>query len=192
MNLDHLVTAIQQGVLASANALQDHNLKLIDIYFEKSDEEAINSSFEETLRKSIKGQDVEKANKLVNEVMDNISEDLKDMFHKEQGKIQPKTVTLQYPRITSNGPEIHDVIVPLISLIPITLTEISSVKFEADLEVQMTDDKLSVSFPSKIKADSEDKNYAKLEVCIDKTTTPDGLKLLIEGYDKALRAQIPG
>jgi hypothetical protein len=125
-------------------------------------------------------------------VIDNISSDILETFKKEKGTLKPKTVTLQYPKITSKGSEIHDVIVPLISLVPISLTEIANVTFKTDLEVQMIGDDLSISFPSKTKANEEDKHLATLEVNIDKATTPEGLKKLIEGYDKALRAQIPG
>ena len=56
----------------------------------------------------------------------------------------------------------------------------------------MIDDNLSISFPSKTKTNEENKHLATLEVNIDKATTPEGLKKLIEGYDRALRAQIPG
>jgi hypothetical protein len=192
MNLDHLVTAIQQGALTAANAIQNHNLKLIDIYFEETDGEDVGTSLKEALRSSIKGHEDGKAEALADEVMKSISPDLLDTFKKEKGKLKPKTVTLQYPKITAKGSEIHDVIVPLISLVPITLTEIANVKFKTDLEVQLIDDNLSISFPSKTKTNEEDKHLATLEVSIDKAATPEGLKKLIEGYDKALRAQIPG
>ncbi|QMU64087.1 MAG: DUF2589 domain-containing protein [Flavobacteriaceae bacterium] len=192
MNLEQLVSVIQKGALAASTAIQNQSLKLIDLYFEETDGEDLNTSLKDALISSMSGQDKKRATELAEKIMSSISTDLKDVFAKARGKLKPKTVTIQYPRETAKGVVSQEVIVPLISLVPISLTEMSQVKFKTDLEVNLVDDELAISFPEKIKDRESDVNIASLEVVIDKTHPTDGLKKLIEGYDRALRAQIPG
>ena len=122
----------------------------------------------------------------------------------DTSKLKPKTVTIQYPRVTSSGVEVHDVIVPLIALVPISMTKITKVKLKTNLEIYLNDNELSVGFLSKQTTDcskhDDDSNEkskvdtptGSLEISISPAMAPDGLKKLIEGYEKALRAQIPG
>ncbi len=118
----------------------------------------------------------------------------------EPTKLQPKTVVIQYPQVTAKGVNVHDVHVPLIALIPVNMTQISEVKMRTSLEVTLEEGQLKVAFsPSTGDNDSGDDNQggnstsnATLDITLSPTTTPDGLKKLIEGYEKALRAQIPG
>lgn len=122
----------------------------------------------------------------------------------DSSKLKPKTVTIQYPQVTAKGVEVHDVHVPIIALIPIAMAEISEVKLKTTLELSLEDDVLLVGFPSKKnpaqKKDNkdpteEDKSclpHSSLEITLCPSTPPDGLKKIVEGYEKALRAQIPG
>lgn len=115
--------------------------------------------------------------------------------------LRPRTVIMQYPQVTANGVEVHDVHVPLITLVPMSMTKISEVTFKAGLEVAIAEggEQLHVGFPSLSEESLEEdgeiiagKANASIEIKMSPTTTPDGLKKLIEGYEKALRAQIPG
>ncbi len=117
--------------------------------------------------------------------------------------LKPKMVALQYPLTTKDGPRVHVVHVPLISLVPISQVQLADLKFTTELDIGLSGDTLLVSFP---KAESEkgagagknsDKSELKtsrasLEVAINSTTTPAGLKHLVDGFERALRAQIPG
>lgn len=114
--------------------------------------------------------------------------------------LKPKMVSVQYPKMTKNGPQIHTVHVPLISLVPISQIYLSELKFKVDLELGIVENNLQISFPAKKGntescADGDSDNntsVATLEICINTTTRPVGMNHLIEGFDRALRAQIPG
>jgi len=100
-------------------------------------------------------------------------------------KLIPKTVTVQYP-------------------VPVSMTKISKVKLKTRLELSLDKNDLIVGFPSKkLAKDKRNKKNIKeenryesttssIEITLRPSMSPDGLKKLIEGYEKALRAQIPG
>lgn len=127
--------------------------------------------------------------------------------------LQPKTVAIDYPMMTSNGPTVHTVHVPLITLVPFVATQVSKLVFKTNLELQASSEgKLQVSFPSSGSSGAPPPSRgeehgepspkgegtpagtlsASLEIVVEATPPPDGLRKLIEGYERALRAQIPG
>ena len=106
----------------------------------------------------------------------------------------PKTVTLEYPNLTSNGDvEITLVQVPLVTLVPLSMSQVEKATLTADFEMEIIDDVLQLHF-----TDSSNKgffkkskaNRGKLEIVITPKDTTDGLKLLIEGYEAILKRQI--
>jgi hypothetical protein len=118
------------------------------------------------------------------------------------GKLKAKTVTLQYPAYSENGEVVmKDVHVPLIALIPITMPEISEVKFRTNLELFIENDNLQVNFsPKKLPSGSgagwgvdekSETNGGMLEITIIPNKGTDGLNYIIDGYEKVLRGQIP-
>lgn len=165
IKIESFIGAIYEAVLRANDALTKKNLELLEVYFETSE--------------------------------------------KDSSKLVPKTVTIQYPKITrEGGAEVHDVHVPLISIIPISTTEISEVKLITELEILLEEDILLAGFSTnksnRKKTKSKDKEggffpestststSTRLEITISPSTPPEGLKRLIEGYERALRAQIPG
>ncbi|MDE5118927.1 MAG: hypothetical protein O4965_01675 [Trichodesmium sp. St19_bin1] len=69
-------------------------------------------------------------------------------------------------------------------------------KFRTELEIQSEDDELLVSFPSSqsTKAESQESSVlprATLDITLTPHQGPEGLKKIVEGYEKVLRAQIP-
>lgn len=159
---DNFIYSIYNSVLSANDALAQKNVELLQLYFEES-EEGINKE-DETI---------------------NVS------------KLKPKTVTIQYPNVTAKGVEVHDVQVPLIAIAPVSMSKISEVKVTTTLELYLDDGVLKVSFPSKKKADNQEaqispNSISTIEITLSPATTPDGLLKIIEGYEKALRAQIPG
>ena len=122
----------------------------------------------------------------------------------ELGKLKPKMVTIQYPKQTSDGIKMVDLKVPLITLVPISASKIEELNMRMGLEVMMVDGKPVVQFSnasqsqqsSPPKGDGEkgkDKHspMGYLDIKITPDESPQGLKKLIEGYEKVLRAQIP-
>ncbi|SHO58655.1 DUF2589 domain-containing protein [Vibrio quintilis] len=117
--------------------------------------------------------------------------------------LRPKTCAMQFPGRSAEGVETVTVKVPLLALVPISSPRITEVKFSADLEISTDkDDKLMVSFPSpkknslltaKSPANTTPKQgNAQVEITLTGHEPPEGLKKLIEGYERALRSQIPG
>ena len=116
----------------------------------------------------------------------------------------PKTCTMQFPSRTEDGIESVDAEVPLLALVPISSPRITEVKFATELEISTNEqDKLLVAFAQKApqsglrsklmgQAGSENTANAHLEITLTGNEPPEGLKKLIEGYERALRAQIPG
>ncbi|KZN40862.1 DUF2589 domain-containing protein [Pseudoalteromonas luteoviolacea] len=130
-----------------------------------------------------------------------------DEHENEEGKApsySPKTCTMQFPSRTEDGIDTVDAEVPLLALVPISSPRITEVKFKTDLEISTNDqDKLMVTFAKnttkfgfrdKIIGPSGGENTAnaQLEIILTGNEPPEGLKKLIEGYERALRAQIPG
>ncbi|MCP4746311.1 MAG: DUF2589 domain-containing protein [Desulfobacteraceae bacterium] len=175
MRLDTLVRTIHESVHAASDALMKKNLELLKLFFE-NDEGSSASDIYDELRKSqsTMGQ-----------------------------KLKPSTVVVQYPIVTNNEIKLHDVHVPLITLVPISMAEITQVTFKTELEVTLENDELIVSFPLNSSSDNqtlpnedgqnkENLTNTTLEITLKPTTSPQGLLKLVEGYEKALRAQIPG
>lgn len=188
IDLNSLVKAIQDASLAAVTAVSNEHLKILDRYFEVVDEpeNSLNTNRKST-RKSLTQQ-------LATQVP---HDDYDDTIQ----KFKPKTVTIQFPKETANGFEIHDVHVPLLTLMPISLPQISELRFTTDLEIAVDpNDLLKVSFPTQRKdrklmknKDQQDQvTSAKLEIVFNDATLSDGLQKIVEGYEKALRAQIPG
>ncbi|GLQ73452.1 DUF2589 domain-containing protein [Vibrio penaeicida] len=116
----------------------------------------------------------------------------------------PKTCNMQFPSRTEHGVENVSAEVPLLALVPVSAPRITEVKFHTELEINTNDmNQLMVSFARKAdkpgiknKMLGQPKNdssaNASLEITLTGNEPPEGLKRLIEGYERALRAQIPG
>ena len=106
--------------------------------------------------------------------------------------------TIQFPQKTDSGVVMSDVRVPLVTLVPLSMTQISEVTFRTELELQVDDnERLLVSFTS---SDSETPNergntrgssHATLEITLTPHHGTEGLRKIVEGYEKILRGQIP-
>ncbi|PTX59464.1 uncharacterized protein DUF2589 [Kordia periserrulae] len=186
MKLDSLVNSIQAAAIAANEALHDRNKNLINLYFDKTDE---------LTEREVKNK-ISKNNNLapedVEKIMSSLASSFLDKIKGNSEKLIPKMVTVQFPRETNKGPVVHDVHVPLITLVPLSLTEVSNIKFKTDIEIKIIDDELNLSFPAKDNKETSDKTLTNIEINIDKSLPPEGLRKLIEGYERALRAQIPG
>lgn len=208
IKIESLINSIYSAVLTANDTLVKKNLDLLLDYFEDSEE---NEELRATLKKAlnfsshISLEDFRQKKKMIKVI--GLLQDAAEMMNSDEGHksldinkvLKPKTVTIQYPNVTPHGVELHDVHVPLIAISPVSMTEITEVKFQTELEVRTVDDDLIVSFPTMKKKkdksvvkDKDRKTTTMVEITITKKPTSDGLLKLIEGYEKALRAQIPG
>ena len=94
--------------------------------------------------------------------------------------------------------EVH---VPLITLVPLSMSQIEKVKLRADFEIHISDDELQLGFPSRGSTQKKGlftkrgrrgkRTTGSLEITIGPHPVADGLKIIVEGYERALRTQIP-
>jgi len=193
-----LMHAVQQSIHSAAQAVESAGFKHIDKFFD----EVVNENSKERQEKSKKLSDaheainngeVDKANALLTELNEAPEGD------SEQDIIyRPKMVAMAFPSQNDDGVNSTIVNVPLITLCPISSPRIKDVRFTADMEVTADDnDELFVAFrPPQVTGGengvTKDSTNTRIEISLIGHEPPEGLQKIIEGYEKALRAQIPG
>lgn len=168
IKMDELVSAIQSAVVGANSQLQGQSKDFLDRFFIPVEGSDANDSLEDA--------------------------------SSSQSVLRPRYVTMEYPSETSNGIKTLFVDVPLISMVPVVHSRIKEVTFRSSLEVSNSEDgSLNISFPtsqtkksSLFSKDNPTGHVAEVEIKITGDETPDGLQRLIEGYNRVLRAQIPG
>ena len=182
LKLNGFIAAIQQAIETASDAVAKENVKILKSYFD-----------EKPLRRPASAQGSESVNIAADKTEPTLSFDpmSADM------QLVPKMVAMTYPRETSKGIVEHQVMVPLISLAPITSLQPTEMTVEVDLEFLENEDGIMVGFPQLKKAFlggdkvQDNKPNAKLTMKINATNRPTGISAVIEGYDKIVRAQIP-
>lgn len=208
ISLESLVSVIQDSVLSASHAINNNNIELLDLYFEQADgSEALDDLVQRSITSAAAAENASDSD-AAQAALQQAAQSLEAAANMASGTgnktvncLRPKTVTMEYPHVTAEGPSVHLVHVPLITLAPMSMSEISEVTFKTDLEVLVSDDdKMHVSF-KKNKTSTENDSLdttesegysATLEVVVKATEPADGLKKVVEGYERALRAQIPG
>ncbi len=108
--------------------------------------------------------------------------------------LDPKTVILEYPSINADGTEVmNEVHVPLITLVPLQMSQVEKAVVSADFEMDIVDGAIELNFVKRSSLGfmkKPKKNMAKLEITITPQDTSEGLKLLVEGYESILKRQI--
>lgn len=125
---------------------------------------------------------------------------MESYFEKKEGNdnFQVKMVSINYPVKThDNSIKNVAVDVPLITLVPFSTTRIEELKFTTNLEVALENNELLVSFSNEeennnLFSKKRKSSFAKVEIILKPNESTEGLKNVIEGYEKILRAQIPG
>ncbi|MCW3102332.1 MAG: hypothetical protein JWO09_772 [Bacteroidetes bacterium] len=109
----------------------------------------------------------------------------------------PKTVTLDYPSLQPDGSvKTTHVQVPLITLVPISSSQIEKATLTADFEMEIIDNVLQLHFTNGSKSPNGNffkrskTNRGTLEIVLSPQQSTDGLKLVIEGYEAILKRQI--
>lgn len=207
IGLDDFVKAIHDAVLAANNSLSQRNIDLFNEYFEDSGQaaamqESVDSALKATqdiLNNPRPGRDsylnLKKSLEDTSRALGGASTgDSKNMKAFNSQTFVPKTVTLEYAAITEEGVKPHYVNVPLITLIPMPSTQIAQARFKTQLEVQEEDGKLMIGFPGKTQSTLESgatHYFTEFEVVLEPKQETEGLKKVVEGYEKILRAQMP-
>jgi Protein of unknown function (DUF2589) len=218
IDLSNLVSAIQLSVQSAGDALARASYESLGRYFVDAKAPA---DAKQILEDALRDAAARPEGRPPEEVAAHLADSLRAAsaaLSASASSLQPRTVAIDYPRMTSEGPVVHTVHVPLITLAPVSGCRISKLTFRADLDVQVdSDGALKVSFapsaPAATRApppsgEGEGEGAGdgggggggavvraantSIEIVVEQSPTPDGLRKIIEGYERALRAQIPG
>lgn len=202
IKFDELVTAIQGSLLEASSALTEQNLYILKRFFKKTDCEETKKRIEAALAVSSDVSDNTDPEKLreASSAIKKAAQLLEECPPSDC--LVPITVAMEYPRMTPDGPVTHLAHIPLVSLVPLTFSQIDELRFKSELELSIVDDTLRVGFPARREVGTCEKDgvtpdepcgaNASVEIIVRPAHPTDGMKKVIEGYDRSLRAQIPG
>ncbi|MGL1957291.1 MAG: DUF2589 domain-containing protein [Colwellia sp.] len=196
-----LMHSIQESIHSAAEAVESAGDKHLKKFFDKILNEHYQDKVDE-IKEAKKEGDNERVKELRKEMV-NLPTGEDDST---EGVFiyRPKMVAMAFPSQGVNGVESTIVNVPKITLSPISSPRIKDVKFTADLEVTTEEndgkeghEELKVAFRAPQVSGGEnivtkDSTNTHIEICLVGHEPPEGLQKIIEGYEKALRAQIPG
>jgi len=160
ISLKAFITAIHNAVFTASESLMDKNYELLTNYF----------------------TDVETTE---------TGENAKNSSVKIEKHLHPKMVKLEYPNTDSSiADETTSVMVPLITLVPFSASQLEKVTFTTEFKIFVDqNDELQLDF-SKINKWGDKHHVGKLEIVVSPTDTPEGLQRIIESYEAMLRRQI--
>ena len=198
-----LMHAIQKSIHSAAEAVESAGDKHLNKFFDKivNENNAVKREKINALKKAKAQGDYERVEALNQEMQELLNDDASTEGH---FIYRPKMVAMAFPSQGVDGVETTIVNVPKITLSPISSPRIKDVKFTADLEVttekngdKTDDEELKVAFRQpQVKGGentvTKDSTNTHIEICLVGHEPPEGLQKIIEGYEKALRAQIPG
>lgn len=198
INLEEFVHSIHVATASAGEALIEKNLSLLERFFEPADEDDDGIAHMANISQSDRQVESSAPNRT------NSNENNANSFSIHDDDIpilKPRMVAMQYPTVTKQGPAVQTVNVPLITLIPLSQVELKEMHFSTELDLSVSGESLQVSFPKRTLKSQEineeggkvgNGGKAHLEVKIAAMETPDGLKYIVDGYERALRAQVPG
>lgn len=108
--------------------------------------------------------------------------------------LTPRSVVLEYPKLTPNGVTKTEVHVPLITLVPLQMSQVEKATLTANFEMEIVDGELQLHFgksSSKGFFKKPKTAFGKLEITISPQEASEGLKLMVEGYEAILKQQMP-
>ncbi|GCC51439.1 DUF2589 domain-containing protein [Chryseotalea sanaruensis] len=202
VKFDQFINVIHSAVQSANEALMQENLKLLETYFEDADEsQEMKASLDEALDSIEKIlQQTKPTREVLQQALKSFSGARKALENEDKPgttklakSLRAKTVALQFPEQSSNGITMRNAHVPLISLVPVTMAQVSEVKFKTPLELQVENDELIISFSPTVSESKIENQHtvASIEITITPQASAAGLKALIKGYDNLLRSQIP-
>lgn len=202
IKFEQFINVIHAAVQSANEALMQKNLDLLETYFEdtgESDEMKASlddalDSIEKVLQQSKPSREVlQQALKSFSGARKALEDERKPGSSKLPKSLRAKTVALQFPEQNASGITMRNAHVPLISLVPVTTAKVAEVKFKTNLEIQVENDELLISFAPAVAAKDSDPGIAtsSIEIVVTPQESSAGLKALIKGYDNMLRSQIP-
>ncbi len=206
IKFDAFVAAIQEAIVKANESLIARNTdNFVETYFDHSgDEEDLQDKLDQAL-KALKGDAQQSTEDRIKALSDakvaltgGDTEESKDADKEGNehaavpGSFSPKLVTLQFPFFKDGGIEYRDIHVPLITLMPISSAEINEVTLETDIVISESDDEVHLNFERKILSRMFGKaKPGRLKIKVSPREPADGLQIVLDGYEKLLRSQMP-
>ncbi len=196
------ITAIHQAVLSANDSLMEKNTELLDKYFvDTSDGDQLQSTLDDALKATknvtdnkggITREQLSAATDALEKAQKSLSGDPTGQAVRAQqsGTLSPRSVVVEYPLQTPNGIELTEVHVPLITLVPISFSKVDKAKISASFDMEVVDGELQLHFANPNRRPRRGRNRGKLEISLAPEKSSEGLNLLIEGYENALKQQI--
>jgi hypothetical protein len=203
ISLKSFVKAIHDAILVANEDLMERNVGLLDKYFVDADADAdLQNKLNEALKVSknivdkrgaVTRDDFKTATDALEEAKDALQADDSSSEAKDIRSYTPRTVVLEYPKNTASGVEYVPVHVPLLTLTPLNMSQVEKAVLKADFELEMDDEgNLQLNFvDSSNRWGRRDKTRGSLEITIAPHEMSQGLKSVIEGYERALKSQLP-
>ena len=206
------INAIHDAILSANDSLMEKNTGLLDKFFiDSTNEDQLQATLDDALKASsqitskkgnVTREDFTKASEAMEKAKKALQADEGDTEEpgKHEGNAQipgrmtPKSVVVEYPHQTENGIEFVEVHVPLITLAPVAMSQIEKATLTANFEMQIENGELQLNFSDRSRSGFGKKSktsHGKLEITIMPQESSEGLKQLIEGYENALKSQIP-
>lgn len=105
--------------------------------------------------------------------------------------LSAKSVVVEYPHVTDKGVETTKVNVPLITLVPLSMSQIEKAVLTSTFNMEVVNNDLQIDFVNKDDPNNAGKNIGTLEITLAPHETAEGWQELVNGYEKALKAQLP-
>ena len=210
--LKSFIKSIQDAILNANDALMEKNLDILNKYFEGEgdiDELVEKINVAKKAAKEVLDRTTKVTRRSLKNAMDSL-EEVNKAFEDEDtieeilvsGNLHPKTVVLNYPVKTPKGLiESKEVHVPLITLVPIAFSQIEQLKLIADLELHLVNDEVQVSlgkfsgkksgFFGMRSKDVPKSSIGSIEIIIKPQESSDGMKQIIDAYERVLKSQLP-
>jgi hypothetical protein len=110
--------------------------------------------------------------------------------------LTPRKVHLDYPTLDEQGQVVSSrVQVPLITLVPVTASQVEKATLTAEFRLSIANDELFIDFPNEKEAkrdkkENEKTTTGKLEIVISPKETTEGLQQIISAYETLLKRQL--
>ena len=167
ISLKSFIAAIHDAIMSASDSLMAKNEGILDKYFEQT----------------------------------SVEEEDKDGNKTSKDILKPRTVILEYPAPTvdpdlvkSQGFERLEIAVPLITLVPLQMSQIEKAVLKADFEIEIVNEEIQLHFTNRkdigVFKKKPKTTYGRLEITMSPVDTTEGLKLIVEGYESVLKRQI--
>lgn len=108
----------------------------------------------------------------------------------EDDILHPRMVEMEYPTLNSEGNvEKGCIQVPLITMVPLCAIKIEKATLSAEFDLSVEDNDLQISFPNGGRS-KDGNSCGKLDIVISQQDAPQGMELLVNGYNNILKRQL--